>query len=771
VLTSRRRFGDTVTNDEAGIEARYSLQPQQLIDYKAFTGDKSDNIPGVRGVGDKTARQLLQSYGSVEGVYDHLEEITGRARRALEGNKDQALLSKQLVTIVTDMDMNLDTDECRVGDFDRQQVTELFRELQFRSLLERLTPPTTPPERQQLSLFGEAPEVQKAPLSSTQYQIITAEESLEELLRTLQAADLIAFDMETTSTDPMLADLVGIALGWGEGQAAYIPVGHIRAEQLPLDKALARLKPLLEDVTIPKAAHNGAYDLTVLGRYGIMPRGELFDTMIAQWLLDPASRSLGLKNLAFARLGVEMTPISELIGKGKKQITMDRVPVSKAAPYAAADVDMTYRLVEVLRPELEAKGLLRLFQDVEMPLVPVLVDMQQAGVTLDVPYLQDMSKMLASRLAELEQEIHDLVGYPFNINSTQQLSDALFSKLQLPRQRVPKTKSGHYSTAASVLQGLRGKHPVIDLILEQRELSKLKSTYVDALVELVNPHTGRVHTSYNQTGTVTGRISSSAPNLQNIPIRTELGRQIRRGFVARSGWKFLAADYSQVELRIMAHISQDPGLLAAFQRGEDIHASTAAAVLGVPLDQVTREMRRTAKGVNFGILYGQGPFGLAQQTGMSQEEATEFIKTYFATYTKVKEYLDRTRAQAREQGYVETLLGRRRYFPELSVHSKAHTNVRQAAERAAINMPIQGTASDIIKIAMIRLHHALQERALHSRSILQVHDELVLEVPDDELSSIAPLVKQLMEGAFELDAPLKVDLKVGENWLKMKPRW
>ena len=771
VLTSRRRFGDTVTYDEAGIDARYGLRPQQLIDYKAFTGDKSDNIPGVQGVGDKTARQLLQSYGSVEGVYKHLDEITGRARRALEGNEDQALLSKQLVTIVTDMDMNLDQDECRVGDFDRQRVMELFRELQFRSLLERLTPPTTPPERQQLSLFGEVPEVQKAPLSSTQYQIITAEESLEELLHTLQAADLIAFDVETTSTDPMHADLVGVALGWGEGQAAYIPVGHMEAEQLPLDKAMARLKPLLEDVTIPKAAHNGEYDLTVLSRYGIMQRGELFDTMIAQWLLDPASRSLGLKNLAFARLGVEMTPISELIGKGKKQITMDRVPVSKAAPYAAADVDMTCRLVEVLRPELEARGLLRLFQDVEMPLVPVLVDIQQAGVTLDVPYLQDMSKMLASRLAELEQEIHDLVGYPFNISSTQQLSDALFSKLQLPRQGVPKTKSGRYSTAASVLQGLRGKHPVIDLILEQRELSKLKSTYVDALVELVNPHTGRVHTSYNQTGTVTGRISSSAPNLQNIPIRTELGRQIRRGFVAQSGWKFLAADYSQVELRVMAHISQDPGLLAAFQRGEDIHASTAAAVLGVLLDQVTSEMRRKAKGVNFGILYGQGPFGLAQQTGMSQEEATEFIKTYFATYPKVKEYLDRTRAQAREQGYVETLLGRRRYFPELSVRSKAHTNVRQAAERAAINMPIQGSAADIIKIATIRLYNALQERGLRSRMILQVHDELVLEVPDDELSSIAPLVKQLMEGAFELDAPLKVDLKVGENWLEMEPRW
>ncbi|MBC8446944.1 MAG: DNA polymerase I [Chloroflexi bacterium] len=767
VLTSRRSFSDTVIYDEAGIEARYGLRPRQLIDYKALTGDKSDNIPGVRGVGDKTATQLLQSYGSVEEVYEHLGEITGRARSALAGNEAQALLSKQLVAIVRDMDIALDLEKCRVGDFDRQQVVEFFREMEFRSLLERVAPPTVPAEGQQLALFAETEEVQAAPISSTQYQTITTEADLDELLRTLRATGRVAFDVETTSTNPMLADLVGLALAWGAGQAAYIPVGHVMTEQLPLEMALARLRPLLEDASIPKAAHNGEYDLTVLARYGVAVQGELFDTMIAEWLLDPASRSLGLKNLAFARLGAEMTPISELIGTGSKQITMAQVPSSKAAPYAAADVDMTWQLVGLLRPELESKGLLDLFQEVEMPLVPVLVAMQQAGVALDVGYLQEMSKMLAGRLIELEREIHDLAGYPFNINSTQQLSDALFSQLQLPRQGVPKTKSGHYSTAASVLQGLQGRHPVIDFILEQRELSKLKSTYVDALVELVNPRTGRVHTSYNQTGTVTGRISSSNPNLQNIPIRTELGRQIRRGFVAQPGWKLLAADYSQVELRVMAHISQDPGLLAAFRRGEDIHASTAAAVLGVALDQVTSDMRRIAKGVNFGIMYGQGPYGLAQQTGMSQDEATQFIRTYFTTYPQVKEYLDRTRVQAREQGYVETLLGRRRYFPELGVGSKAHNNVRQAAERAAINMPTQGTAADILKIAMIRLHQALRERGLRSRMILQVHDELVLEVPDEELPTVAPLARQIMEGAFDLDAPLKVDLKAGENWLEM----
>jgi len=767
VLTSRRRFGDTVVYDEAAIEARYGLRPQQLIDYKAFTGDQSDNIPGVRGVGDKTATQLIQSYGSVERTYEHLDEITGRARRALEGHEEQALLSKHLVTIIRDIEIGLDLEGCKVGDYDHQQLVDLFRKLEFRSLLERLQPPAPPPAGQQLALFADRSSAPVVAPSSSQYRTITAQAALDELLGAMQDAELVAYDVETTGTDAMRAGLVGLGLAWGGGQAAYIPLAHRDAQQLPSGDVLAQVRPLLENASVPKAAHNGEYDLTVLGRHGIVPQGELFDTMVAQWLLDPASRNLGLKNLAFARLGVQMTPIKELIGTGQKQITMAEVDVSRAAPYAAADVDMTWQLVELLRGELQDKGLLDLFRQVEMPLVPVLVAMRQAGVALDVGYLRDMSKTLAARLVDLEQEIHRAVGYPFNINSTQQLSDALFSRLNLPRQSARKTKSGHYSTAASVLQGLQGKHPVIDIILEQRELSKLKSTYVDALVELVNPHTGRLHTSYNQTGTVTGRVSSSNPNLQNIPIRTEVGRRIRRAFVAEPGWKLLAADYSQVELRIMAHISQDPALLDAFRRGLDIHASTAAAILGVDLDEVTSDLRRVAKSVNFGIMYGQGPFGLAQQTGLSQEEATQFIRTYFGTYPRVKEYLDQTRAQARQQGYVETLLGRRRYFPELAAGSTANASTRQAAERAAINMPIQGTAADIIKIAMIRLHAALQEQGLRSRMILQVHDELVLEVPDQELATVAPLTQRIMEEAFDLDAPLKADLKTGQNWLEM----
>jgi DNA polymerase-1 len=488
--------------------------------------------------------------------------------------------------------------------------------------------------------------------------------------------------------------------------------------------------------------------------------------MIAAWLINPAT-SVGLKNLAWTRLGVEMTEITELIGSGKHQITMAEVPVEQAAPYACADVDMTARLVEDLTQELKQLGLWSLFTDVEMPLVPVLTDMELAGIRLDVAVLSEMSGQLEDRLHGIEREIQDLVGYNFNINSTQQLSEALFIKLALPTQGLRKTSSGHYSTAAGVLEAMRGQHEVIDLILEQRQLTKLKSTYVDALPQLVNPGTGRIHTSFNQTGAVTGRISSSNPNLQNIPIRNELGREVRRAFVAEAGWKLIAADYSQVELRIMAHIAQDPGLLGAFELGQDIHAATAAAVLGTPLENVTKEQRYVAKRVNFGLSYGQSAFGLAQQTGMTQAEAGQFIQTYFEKYPGVRRYIDQTKRQAARQGYVETLLGRRRYFPNLA---KMRGPERGRAEREAINMPIQGTAADIIKIAMIRLHQVLRDHKLRARMLLQVHDELVLEAPDEEIDTVIPLVREVMCGAFELAAPLKVDVEVGQNWLEMERR-
>jgi DNA polymerase-1 len=463
-----------------------------------------------------------------------------------------------------------------------------------------------------------------------------------------------------------------------------------------------------------------------------------------------------------------MTPIADLIGSGKNQVTMDCVPVAEAAPYACADVDMTLRLANILEPELRQRELWQLYSEVEMPLVPVIVDMQRAGIKLDVNFLAAMSGELSQRLDELQKEIEDQVEHSININSTQQLSVALFDEMGLAEPWMRRGKSGYYSTAADVLEKLRGKHPVIERILEHRQLSKLKGTYVDALPVLVNARTGRVHTSFNQAGSVTGRFSSSNPNLQNIPIRTELGREIRRAFIAEEGWLLFAADYSQVELRVLAHIAGDPSMLRAFAQKEDIHAATAAAIYGVPIAEVTSDQRRVAKMTNFAISYGVTGFGLSERTELTPEEAEAFIKTYFDTYPKVKGYIDGTREQARDQGYVETLLGRRRYFPELSTRSRVHHNVRLAAYRMAINAPIQGTAADILKVAMIRLWHELRQRKLRSRMLLQVHDELVLEVPKDELDTVAPLVVETMENAYQLDAPLVVDAKVGQNWLEME---
>jgi DNA polymerase-1 len=772
ILTSKWRFSDTVTYDAKGVEQRYGLSPGQLADLKGIVGDKSDNIPGVRGVGEKTATDLLQQYSTLEGVYEHLDEVQSRFRSKLEAERDMAFLSRQLGTIKRDVPVKLDLDACLVHDYDRERVLDLFGELEFRSLVEKL--PGAEHARlagvpHQLSLFGNEPATALPASPSADYQIVADEEALHGLVAQLKKAQALTLDTETTHTDPMQAELVGIALTDAAGRGYYIPVKAPPSDpQLGAETIVKSLSSLLKDSRLPKYGHNLKYDIAVLEWAGVPVEGLAFDTMIAEWLANPASANLGLKNLAWARLKQHMTPISDLIGTGKGQLTMDQVPIAQVAPYACADVDMTHRLVGELKPELEEKGSWLLFTEVEMPLIPVLAAMEKVGVKLDIPFLQQMSGELAGRLSDLETTIQQLVGYAFNVNSTQQLSDALFKNLGLSAQGMRRTKTGHYSTAAEVLERLRGKHPVIDYILEHRELAKLKSTYVDALPQMVNPRTGRVHTSYNQTGTVTGRISSSDPNLQNIPIRTELGRQVRRAFIAEPGAKLIAADYSQVELRVMAHISGDRGLLEAFARGEDIHASTAAAIMGVPLADVTPEMRRLAKAVNFGLSYGQTAYGLAQATGQTQAEAEDFIKAYFERFPKVREYIDTTKARATRQGYVETLLGRRRYFPELLPGSKATHNVRQASERMAINAPIQGTAADIIKIAMIRLHHALLEQSLQARMTLQVHDELVVEAPDSEVRIVKSLMRKVMESAFELKAPLKVDLKIGQNWEEME---
>ncbi len=778
VLISGRTFSERKLYDEAELRARYGLSPAQLIELKGLVGDPSDNIPGVKGIGEKTGIQLIQKYGTLEELYAHLDELPPSQRAKLETGRDMAFLSRALARIKTDVPgIQLDLETCRTRDFDVNEVLRLFHELEFRSLLHRIpgrpARPATPiasPASVQLEMF-EAPsavEMPSAPLSVAEkppYQVICSLAELTTLIDQLKKAESLTFDVETTSTDAITADLVGIALTDGPGHASYVPLASPTV-CLPQEEVLQILHPLFADEQLLKIAHNAKYDITVLTQHGVETRGTLFDTMVAAWVLDPAG-ALGLKNLAWNRLGVDMTEITDLIGSGRKQITMDQVPLERAATYACADVDMTCRLVDGLQNDLRQRGQELLFREVEMPLVPVLVAMERTGVRLDVEVLRQMSRELDKRLQAIEEEIYEWVGYRFNLNSTQQLSDALFVKLNLPTSGLRKNQSGYYSTAADVLESLRGHHPVIELILEQRQLTKLKGTYVDALPQLINPRTGRVHTSFNQTGTVTGRISSSNPNLQNIPIRTEVGREVRRAFVAEPGWQLLSADYSQIELRVMAHISQDSGLLGAFMRDEDIHAATAAAVLGISISEVTKEQRRIAKSVNFGLSYGQGAFGLAQQTGMSREEANKFIKTYFEKYPGVLRYIEQTKRLAAEQGYVQTLLGRRRYFPNLA---KMRGPERARAEREAINMPIQGTAADIIKIAMIRLHRTLQERAMRARMVLQVHDELVLEVPDEELEATIPLVREVMSNAIQLAVPLKVDVEVGKNWLEMVPR-
>lgn len=774
VLTSGRRFSDTLRYTPEAVVEKYALPPEKLIDLKALIGDKSDNIPGVAGVGEKGATELLQRYGTLEGVYAHLDEIAGRYQKALAEGRESAFLSQRLARIVRAAPVTLDLGAARWQHYDREALRALLQELEFRSLLARLPgppPPSSAPPQGQLSLFGETEPASTAapPPSLGDYALVADERALAALAQQLAGATVLTLDTETTGTDPLLADLVGISLTDREGAAWYIPLRAPAGEPTLSPETVRRhLGPLLADSAVAKQGHNLKYDLEILHRAGFAVAGPLFDSMLAEWVLNPASPNLGLKNLAWARLGVEMTEITTLIGRGKDQQTMDAAPLEQVVPYACADADFSHRLAVLLAAELEEREQMALFRDLEMPLIAVLADMESAGVRLDLPYLETLSVELGCRLGDLEQEIYRLAGSEFNLNSTQQLSQVLFERLGLPTRGLRKTKSGHYSTRADVLEGLQGSHPVVDKVLEQRSLAKLKSTYVDALPQLVNPETGRVHTSYNQTGTVTGRLSSSNPNLQNIPIRTEEGRRVRRAFIASEGCWLLGADYSQVELRVMAHVSGDEGLIRAFAQGEDIHATTAAAVYGVPRDAVTSEMRRVAKAVNFGLIYGQGAYGLSGQIGVSVAEAEAFIQRYFARFPRVHAYMDEIERVAARQGYVETLLGRRRYFPELAQGSTAPVGQRQAAFRMAINTPIQGSAADILKQAMLDLHARLRAEGLHSRMILQVHDELVLDVPDAELARVAALVREAMEGAYPLAVPLKVDMEQGRNWGEME---
>jgi DNA polymerase-1 len=880
VKVAKRGISEVTEYNQAEVEARYGFVPLKLPDFKGLVGDKSDNIPGVPGIGEKTASRLLAEYGDLETILAHVDKLKPKEQNLLRKATEQARQSKFLATIVLDVPIQLDLDACRLTHVNSEKVLALFRQLEFRTLVERVlalfhqlnintssdqisqavgvgttnaamneqnrhalteaenllyaspigvVPIMSPPlphgevplnitarhapsfsEPQntntlhaskndpsdnenkllQLSLFDidDSPRevthhlhfptpaqtillLDRETRQQTNTMIVNTEESLRVLIKSLYEAGAFALDTETSSENPRLATLVGCSFAMAPSEAYYIPVGHRMTPdgqepgpQLPLSYVLEKLKPLLEDQTIHKYMHNAKYDLAILARYGVNLQGLAFDTMLGAYLTDPGRRGLGLKDQAFQRLGCVMTPISELIGSGSKMISMAQVPVHKAANYAGQDADMTLRLVEPIRAELQQHSLMDLYTNIELPLISVLMQMELYGVALDADFLQQFGERLKDQLQALEQEIYNAVGHRFNINSTKQLADVLFVELKLPTGK--KTKTG-YSVNADVIESLRGKHAVVDYLLEYRQLSKLKSTYIDGLLELMDPTTGRVYTSFNQTITSSGRLSSSNPNLQNIPVRTELGRQIRRAFIADPSYVLLTADYSQFELRILSAITHEPRLVEAFSKDEDIHMITASSLFGVPVEEVTKDQRRLAKTVVYAVLYGQSAFGLSQITGMTNAEAAEFIKRYHETFPNIKLYVDSTLQQARTQGYVNTLYGRKRFFPDM--HALSYTE-RQALEREATNMPIQGANADLIKRAMLQLQHALKENRMKTRMILQVHDELVFEVPVEELEHAKTLIKTTMEQVDErLQVPIKVEMKVGRNWYAAEP--
>ncbi|MCW5874294.1 MAG: DNA polymerase I [Anaerolineales bacterium] len=751
------------------------VMPEQVVDFKAMIGDKSDNIPGVSGIGEKTAAALLAEYKTLDNIYANLDKLKPAQRQKFEDGRSDAYLSQELANIVTTIDFDFHIQQARTDRIKAQEVQELFRQLEFRTLIKRLTtvlelgnmPQDT--KLGQLGMFPEDNPAPRGPAVDIDVEIVDTPQKLTALGKTLASAKRIAFDTETSSTNHMQCDLVGISLAIEEGKGYYIPIGHeaMLGRQLPIADVVAALHGPLTDPKIPKLGHNLSFDYVILARHGLKVHPLSMDSMIAEWVADSGSRNLGLKGLVWVRLNNEMTEIQELLGKGRKQITMAQVPIEQAAEYAAADSEVVLRLEPVLAERIQQVKGERVFEEIEMPLVRVLSDMEMTGIMLDTHFLAEMGAELNKELERIGTEVYQQVGEEFNLSSPQQLAHMLFDRLKLPPPAgVRKTASGAYSTSADILEAMSEQHPMVDLILSHRELSKLKTTYVDALPLEVNPATQRVHTSYNQAGTVTGRIASSEPNLQNIPIRTELGRRVRRAFIAAPGHKLLGVDYSQVELRIVAHIAQDEAMLSAFRNNEDIHVTTAAAILGISPEQVTPEQRRNAKAVNFGLIYGMSPFGLTRSTDLTLAEAENFVKAYFEKFPGVRAYIDNTKKAAAQLGYIETLLGRRRLFQGL----KDGTNyvLKSRLEREAINSPIQGTAADIMKLAMLRVDAALAASKLTGRMLLQVHDELVLEVPEGELAQTAALVRTEMSNAYSLSVPLQTEVKVGKNWGQME---
>ncbi len=772
VYTLKKGVGETTMFGPAEVRERYGVDPDQIIDYKALRGDPSDNIPGVPGIGEKTATELLQTFYSVKELYTaidanskKLSSIKPRILDLLKEHRTKAELSYKLATIVTDVPVDFVLNDCTTHSYDRQKVIDLFQKLEFKSLLAKLPTMTlfqnaeTPAGQQ--SLMPTTPKLRE----NLQYTIVTKEPQFRELLKQLSSISNAAVDTETTGTDVIDEQLLGVSVAWKEGKAFYIDLSHNNGKRW-----LQKLQPFLTSSSAAKFGHNMKFDYQILKQAGVEMGPLTFDSLIASYLLSPGGRQHDLDTLIFSEFGYEMMPITELIGaKATEHLPMRDVPVDKLGWYSCEDADFTLRLVKKLRTEIAEKSLTHLMDKVEMPLIPILADMELAGVKIDSEFLQSMSKNTLRKLGKLETSIYEAAGTQFNINSPQQLKEILFDTLQISTDGIGKTKTG-FSTAAAELDKMKEKHPIIAMIVEYRELAKLRSTYLEALPKLVKKKTGRVHTDYNQAVTSTGRLSSSNPNLQNIPIRTELGREIRKAFIADRGFHLLSADYSQIELRLAAVLANDTKMLEAFRKGEDIHARTAADIHGIPLDKVTKEIRRTAKEVNFGVLYGMGVYGLAGRTGISRDQAKEFIDRYFSVYTGIAEYVEKTKELARSRGYVETLFGRRRYITD--INSSNH-QLRSAAERMAVNMPIQGTAADLMKLAMIAISRELPKLSSATRMILQVHDELVFEVPQADVEKVGKFVQETMEMIGSATAPslrsvpIVTDVSVGKNWGEM----
>ncbi|NMC51950.1 DNA polymerase I [Candidatus Kuenenbacteria bacterium] len=791
VYTLKKGIADTIIYDETAVRARYGFGPEAMVDYKALRGDPSDNIPGVKGIGEKTATELIKEFGTLEKVYEYVEQtqnpkskflikskiqnqkdlkIKGAVLEKLMEHKKEAFLSKELATIKTDVPMKFDLEGCRVRPFDAPKIVELFQAWNFKSLIARIPAAEKELTRGQGSLFAKREETREERKVDFEigkgYILVDSQEKVERFLVELGKQKIFAIDTETNGLDPFQADLIGISFSFEEGKGYYLPVGrNFQFSIFNFQLLLNKLKQILADGGIKKVGHNIKFDMETLAGAGLELKGVEFDTMVASYLLNPGTRQHNLDAVVFTEFGYEMTPIESLIGKGKDQITMDKVELNRVADYAIEDADYTWRLYKRLDKQLIKNKLRELMDKIETPLISVLAEIEKNGVLVDVKFLGKMSREAGERIKELEKKIYKMAGREFNVRSPIQLKEVLFDEMGISRLGLAKTKTGT-STAAAELDKLQGVHPIIDLILEHRELSKLKSTYTDALPELINPKTGRIHASFNQTVTATGRLSSSEPNLQNIPIRTELGKKIRQAFVAPKGFKIVTIDYSQIELRIAASMSGDKKMLQAFKNSEDIHRRTAAEVFGVKPEAVTPEMRRKAKEVNFGVLYGLGARGLAQRTGTSYEEAMLFIEKYFEIFGDLKNYLEETIEQAHENEYVETLFGRKRYLPEINAE---HQQLRAAAERMAVNQPIQGTAADLMKLAMIKIDEMLKKDKLGEiKMVLQVHDELVFEAPDNMAEVIGKKMKETMESVYKFKCPIVAEMSIGNNWGECK---